>query len=248
MTKNNNLQNIEPLMTGKHEYYAEFCPEGTLKLVEYALEAASAGIPMIVLRTKDAIYCAAKKQTFESLEVPKNLNIVQISEKVYLAISGFAADVDQIVEKVRDMAARKTYELGFDVTADILARSLADERQELIQRSGERPMAFTAIFFGFDDDIPLLYNTDTSAVFYSYYALGIGENSMKMNKYLEKGYNMDLDHNRALFTVVKGLGESIGNEFSPGNISVCYTKNNNELQYLDVREIDTILQRISEAD
>ncbi|ELQ74213.1 20S proteasome, regulatory subunit alpha type PSMA6/SCL1 [Trachipleistophora hominis] len=239
---------MNPSMTGKHEYYAEFCPEGTLKMVEYALEAASTGIPLIVLRTKDAIYCAAKKQTFESLEIPKNFNIVQVSEKVHLAISGFPADIDQIVNSVKDMAAKKTYELGFDVTADILARNLADERQELIQRSGERPMAFTAIFFGFDENTPLLYHTDTSAVFYSYYALGVGENSMKMNKYLEKGYHMDMDHAKALFTVVKGLSESIGNEFSPGNISVCYTKDNNELKYLNVKEIDTILQKISESE
>lgn len=173
-------------MIQRYEYNLEFCPERTLKMTEYALEAASNGLPVAVLRTSTTIFCVAKKQIFESLEISKNINITRTSEKVYMAISGYPANMDQIIEKVRDLAANKTYELGFDITADILARNLADERQKFIQRSGERPLAFSALIFGFDDGIPLLYHIDTSATFYSYYACGIGEKSLKMNKYFEK--------------------------------------------------------------
>lgn len=235
-------------MSNTHEYYAEFCPEGTLKLVEYALEAASNGLPMIVLRTKNSIFCAAKKPICEALEVPKDHSIVHISEKTYLAISGFPADVDQIINKARDIAAKKTYELGFEVTADIVARNLADMQQEYIQCSGERPMAFTAIFFGFDENQPVLCHTDTSAIFYFYYALGIGEGSSKMNKYLEKKYQFDCDDNHALFTAVRGLGESIGSDFSPNDIHICVLNSDNQLKYLNVSEVDAILQKISEIE
>lgn len=236
-------------MAKRHEYYAEFCPEGTLKLTEYALEAANAGIPMVVLRTRDAIVCAAKKNTFEALEVPRHANIARVSERVYLAVTGHAADVDQITDKARTMAAAKTYELGFDVTADILARALADERQTHIQRSGERPMAFSAALFGFDDGAPLLYHTDTSAVLYAYRAVGIGENGHRMNKYLEKGYCEGAGREDALVTAVRGLGEAIGSDFAADSVLVCYVESaGSELTYLDVREVDGILQRISEAE
>lgn len=61
-------------------------------------------------------------------------------------------------------------------------------------------------------------------------------------------YKNGLTHEESLFILIKGISESIGNEFSPDSISVCYLQEDNSLKFLDIRQVDNILQKISESE
>lgn len=228
-------------------YYTAFNKEGDLKIIDFALESTNTSIPFVVLRTKNGIFIAAKRELCESLEIPHRRTIVKINENCWMAITGRVADVDQIIITTRDLANSAIETLGFEPTADILARILADNIQEYIMVTGIRALSFTAVIFGFDENAEL-WQTDTSSVLYPYFAIGLGQGNLKMNKYLEKNYNHDASDENALICVVKSLSESIGSDFSPNSIDVAILRKNEELKFFNVDETDILLQKISESD
>lgn len=234
-------------MVNRYEYLQEFSPDGTLKMIDHALECITSSIPIVIIKTKNGVFISAKKQNYEKLEIKENKTIIKINNNVYMGITGNRSDIDQLIMNIREIEMNKTYELGYNVSVDILARSIADDNQKYIMKSGIRPLAFSSILFGIVENEYKLYHTDTSSTYYSFHGLGIGRNYIKMNKYLEKNYKEDITDDEAYMIVLNTLGESIGNDYSPDSVIVgMYNKLG--MRWLSVDEIDVVLQRISETE
>ncbi|KAF7684373.1 Proteasome subunit alpha type-6 [Astathelohania contejeani] len=231
-----------------YKYYNIFSPEGHLLQIEYALEAVNNELPIVIIRSKTKIAFASRRRRYDSLQIPHSKCIKSIGPGVYLAITGRRGDIDQVVYKAISMCSDKSYVLGFDVTPDILCRSFADKIQKLTQKTGIRPEAFCGTFFGFDGDSPMLYYTDTSAMCYPYYGIAMGEQAIKMNKYLEKVYREDISDDELYEILLETLGQSIGHDFNIGDVDVGCLEKESGLRWLDETEIDRILVRISEKD
>ncbi|TBT98667.1 subunit of proteasome [Hamiltosporidium tvaerminnensis] len=235
-------------MVKNYHYYNMFSPDGTLLQVEYALEAANNSIPISVVQGKNIVVCAYKKQTIELLEEHVPGKVFQVSKNVFVVITGILADIDQIIYKIKDMACSLEYKIGMPVSSDILCRSFADKMQKLIQSTGERALSFNAVFISFDNEDPVMYYTDTSAVVYPYFAVGIGEHYSRINKHLEKKYTKNMTEQETIDLAIESLSESIGAEFNPNDIAVVYFSKDLILRNLSVEQIDTALMRISEME
>lgn len=231
----------------KDHYSISFDKEGSLRIIDFALEATSTSLPVVALRTKNSVIIAAKKEIPELLEIPSNRTIIRINKHCWMAITGRIADVDQIIYYTREIANNAINDLGFEPTPDILSRLFADSNHRFIMRTGIRAKSFTCVIFGFDETTEL-WQTDTSAILYPYKCIGFGQNSLKMNKYLEKNYLEDLPDENALICAIKSLSESIGGDFSPNAIDVAILHQDQDIKMLSVNEIDMLLQKISETD
>lgn len=236
------------MATSSDHYYSVFNADGRILLIDFALEPTNSSNPFIAMRTRDGIFVAAKKENFENLEVQTNRTVVKINKYTWMAITGRTADVDSVIINARRIAIEALNDLGFEPTADILARLLADSNHKYIIETGTRACSFTCVLFGFDEN-PEIWQTDTSAVLHPYFAIGLGNGNLKMNKFLEKNYMENMTDEGALMCVVKGLGESIGSDFSPASIDVIVLKKGERvLKYLTVDEIDMVAQKISESE
>ncbi|KAF9764807.1 Proteasome subunit alpha type-7 [Nosema granulosis] len=233
-------------MSNQELAYKIFNKDGKIIQVEYGLEALNNSLPLVVLKNRDMIVCAAKKGITSKLEDETHSCIKQIYDNLYTAFSGLNADISLINLKCINIAASASFEYGFPATADIVARDLADNMQKLIQSSGVRSPAFGGAVFGFDGDKPIITKTDMSSVVYPVYGVAVGEKHQKMTKYIEKFYTPDISH-QELFEIAAGsLLESIGEDSGWQELEVAYLKKDGKITYLHDSEIEKLLQSIAE--
>lgn len=233
-------------MTTYEEISNIFNSEGKLLQIEYGLEAVNNSLPVVTMKSRDTIVCVSKKIVQDKLEDEAATSFYRISEKCYMAITGLLGDLDYIVKRAKMVANKKTFSLGFEVTPDILCRTLADKIQKLIQNSSERSAAFSASIFGFDKDRAMIYQTDMSGISYSCYATAVGEKQSKMVKFIEKSYRGDVGDKELLEIAIEALLESTGTDSGCSEIEVAYLKTGGGLCYLTDKEVDKILQDIAE--
>lgn len=231
-------------MNIKEQAYNKFNSEGKLLQVEYGLEAANSGYQIVSVLSTDSIVNVSKKLPKQPLSAEEHNSIHRIADNIYMNITGLPADIDHIVNRVKILAAAKEYEFGCQLTPDILCRSLADKFQTFIQRSGRRAPAFAATIFGFDNENPILYYNDLSAVDYACNAATAGENSGKIQKYLEKHFKKG-DTPSAVEIAISAILEAIGKEAESTEIQVAVLSKDG-MKILKDDEVDKILQNIAE--
>ncbi|WUR04161.1 proteasome subunit PSA1 (PSA1) [Vairimorpha necatrix] len=233
-------------MSIKDEIYNIFNADGKILQIEYGLEAVNKSLPLVVLKNKNMIVCAAKKNQGHLLEDEVQTSFQPIYPNLYSAFTGNWADVFYVNSKAKDLAHYASYKLGFSVTPDILCRKLADELQPLIQSTGERAPAFAGALFGFDNGKPVVYMTNISAVCYPVYGSMVGSKNQNMYKYVEKYYNEDIEDEKLFEVAVGGLLESLGENSVYQEMEVAYLRNGEVLKYLDDKEIESLLLSIAD--
>lgn len=233
-------------MTTYEEISNIFNSDGKLLQVEYGLEAVNNSLPVVCIRSRDTIVCVSKRAVEDKLEDETRTSFSRVCKRCYMAITGLSGDVEYVVRRVKSVASKKTFALGFEVTPDILCRVFADKLQKLIQSSSERPAAFSASVFGFDGDRPMVYQTDISGVFYPCYATAAGEKQSKMTKFIEKNYREDAGDKELFETAIGAILESVGTDSGCSEMEVAYLKAEGALCYLSDKDIDRILQDIAE--
>lgn len=231
-------------MTETYKFYNLFSPEGKLVQTEYALECLSSAHPFIVVHCKGKIVIVSKKKICDKLAFPVS-STFKINKNTYGTITGLPGDVDQVKARIKNISTTKEYNLGFEPTADLICRAYADKTQKLIQSTGIRIYGFGMAVFGFENNETLLYYTDSSAVCVPYFAIGVGQNSNKINGFLEKNINKIED---VFEYAIEGMCQALGYDFGPNDIEVCWIEKDKEMTWLDNSEIDDILVRISEKN
>lgn len=217
--------------------YNIFNNTGRILQIEYALENLNNSGLVVITKSNEKIVVVTGKNMTEKLEIFENQHIHKVSEKCYLAITGLPSDVDQLVYSIKELAGSLNSKFG-KCSPDVLCRCFADKMQKLTQESGTRIYAFSAVFFGFENGIPLIYQTDSSAVFYPYRSISIGEKSIRVNKFLESA------NNDPIIVAVEGYLEA--GDCNVNDMIVCYLENERELKYLNIHELEPIINDIME--
>lgn len=229
-----------------NEIYYIFNKEGKILQVEYALEALNCSTPVVIGRNKNSIVCVTKK-IFKSLLLDEQpTNLFKISNSVYALCTGLPFDIDKIIFDCKTLCFKREYNLGIEITPDILSLNIAGKAQKDIQETSRRALCFALALFGFDNNVPCIYYTDVSAVHYPYYALGMGEKSSKVNSFLEKSYNVNLNDSELQEVIVEGMLQAIGDDVKARDINVYVLERGLQLKEYNEIEIDLLLQRISD--
>lgn len=229
-------------MSKTDEYYNIFNPEGKLLQIEYCLEALHQCRPFVVLSSPTKIVAVSKKPPTNKLSPPSKTTF-KINSSVYATITGLPGDIDQIKYRLIDLAQNNEYNYGFELSADIIAHLFSDKLQHFIQTTGTRMESFGVVIYGFEDEKVHCYYTDSSAILVPMYGTGVGEQSTKINNFLEKNRSGELEE-----LAVEGMCQTLGYDFGPNEVDICVLWKGKELVWMDSVEIDNILVKISEKN
>ncbi|MHA2036669.1 MAG: archaeal proteasome endopeptidase complex subunit alpha [Promethearchaeota archaeon] len=202
-----------------------FSPEGRLFQVEYALEAVRRGTLAVAVKSKDDVCLVAQIKVASKLMDANSIDkIFQIDEHVGVAISGLHADSRALINYARVQA--QSFRLTYDepVRLNMLAKTIADMKQQYTQFGGVRPWGCAFFLIGIDAAGTHIYTTSPSGIYrpFKAYALGNGEASAR--EYLIDNYKAEMPFEEVISTAIAALKEAIDEEATKENVRIAYIK------------------------
>ena len=167
------------------------------------------------VKGKDSVVLGCEKRTTLKLQDPRITpsKICKIDNHVLLAFAGLSADSRILVDKARVDAQSHKLTLEDPVSVDYLTRYVAGVQQKYTQSGGVRPFGLATLIAGFDvnDDVPKLYQTETSGVYNAWKAHSIGRSAKTVREFLEKHYKEQMDTHETVKLAIKSLLQVVQN-------------------------------------
>ncbi|GAB1222517.1 hypothetical protein ENUP19_0240G0082 [Entamoeba nuttalli] len=220
-----------------------FSPNGHLFQVEYALEAVSKGLVSVGVKGKDCIIFGVEKKSIAKLQDPRTVRkIQQIDQHIYTTFAGLTADARVLINKARLEAQNYRMSMEDAPTVEYVTKAVANYQQKYTQQGGSRPFGISTLIGGFDPDgTPRLYQTDPAGTWTEWKAHVVGRNSKTVDEYLVKGYEDNMEIDKAVAVVVRALLEVVE---SKNNIDVAVFTRDYKLTMLNDTKLAEIVQQI----
>ncbi|MFX1591752.1 MAG: archaeal proteasome endopeptidase complex subunit alpha [Promethearchaeota archaeon] len=224
-----------------------FSPEGRLFQVEYALEAVRRGTLAVAVRSKEDVCLAAQIKIASILMDANSIDkIFQVDEHIGVAISGLHADSRALINYARVQA--QSFRLTYDepVRLNMLAKAIADLKQQYTQFGGVRPWGCALFFIGIDASGPQIFTTSPSGIYRSFKAYAIGTGEAEAREYLQENYNESMTFDELVNFTLKSLKESIDEEATKENIRIAYIKGVDKKFYMcNGQEVEEFLTKLT---
>ncbi|MFX1309046.1 MAG: archaeal proteasome endopeptidase complex subunit alpha [Promethearchaeota archaeon] len=224
-----------------------FSPEGRLFQVEYALEAVRRGTLAVAVRSKEDVCLAAQIKIASILMDANSIDkIFQVDEHIGVAISGLHADSRALINYARVQA--QSFRLTYDepVRLNMLAKAIADLKQQYTQFGGVRPWGCALFFIGIDASGPQIFTTSPSGIYRSFKAYAIGTGEAEAREYLQENYNESMTFDELINFTLKSLKESIDEEATKENIRIAYIKGVDKKFYMcNGQEVEEFLTKLT---
>ncbi|KAJ2612757.1 Proteasome subunit alpha type-4 [Coemansia sp. RSA 1365] len=188
-----------------------FSPDGHLFQVEYAQEAVRKGTCTVGICGKDSVVLGVEKKAALKLQDSRTMRkIHQLDQHMFIASAGLVADARVLVDMARVECQNHRLTIEDPPTVEFITHYVASIQQRYTQSGGRRPFGISTLIVGFDpDNMPKLFQTDPSGIYYQWKANSIGRNSQTVREYLEKHYTDDIGENDAIKLAVKSLLEVV---------------------------------------
>nr|XP_027201338.1 proteasome subunit alpha type-4-like [Dermatophagoides pteronyssinus] len=177
-------------MTGYDNATTIFSPDGHLRQVRNASEAARKGSSVVALTGEGCIVIVSEKRLKNQLQnAATNKKIKEVNKSVVAVFAGLSADGVALVNLVRDDAAYHLATSDVEADAKFVAERVASTLQRYTIKGRVRPFGIIAIIAGFDfQGIPHVYKCETHGIYSGWDAAALGANEETIQKYLVENY------------------------------------------------------------
>lgn len=220
------LKKMQPMnhqMMGYDRAITMFSPDGRLLQVEYAKKTVKQGSTALGISCKDGLLLCTDKRIVDKLVVPESVEkIFKIDEHIATTASGILSDARILVERAQVKAQQHavTYDSSIDVVS--VVKDLANLKQLCTQSGGLRPFGVSLLVGGIEEDVPELYVTDPTGIYFRYKAAVIGEGESEVEEILSNEYHEEITIEEALKLTVKALHAVIGDELNVDRLDCVY--------------------------
>ncbi|OMH80476.1 Proteasome subunit alpha type-6 [Zancudomyces culisetae] len=168
-----------------------------------------------------------------------------ITPTVGCVATGLIADSRAQVDKARSEAADFRYKYGYEISADLLAKRMANVNQVYTQKAFMRPYGVSLIIIGYDIEMgPQLYKVDPAGYFVGYKATAAGVKQQEAINFLEKRIKDDpeLTIEQTIETAVDTLSSVLATYLKPTEVEMAIVSANNpKFKILTTQEIEDVL-------
>jgi proteasome alpha subunit len=223
-----------------------FSPEGRLFQVEYALEAVRRGTLAVAVKSKEDVCIAAQIKIASSLMDANSIDkIFQVDEHIGVAISGLHADSRSLINYARVQA--QSFRLTYDepVRLNMLAKAVADLKQQYTQFGGVRPWGCALFFIGIDAMGTQIYTTSPSGIYRPFKAYAVGNGEANARQYLIDNWDAGMTFDELVSATLMALKDSIDDEATKENIRLAYIKGEDKKFHMaDKAEVEGFLKKL----
>jgi 20S proteasome subunit alpha 1 len=236
-----------------HRFITVFSPEGRLQQVEHAHKAVKlAEVTAIAAKGKNCIVVAVQKKVPDKLVDPRTVtHMFRITPHVGVCLVGVLHDVLFVHQNAAWSSVRFQEKNGFEIPVSVLAQEISELHQRASQYQSFRPLAVSAIVFGFDfsADGFSLFRVEPSGFSSGFRAVAAGVKDTEAMSALEKKYREFESLKETEEFVLATLQTVIGVDFEPVDLEVAVvTRENPAYGMLPVQDIDVVLKAVAEKD
>lgn len=166
-----------------------FSPDGRIFQIEYANKAVENSGTAIGLKCSDGVVIAVGKSQISKMLVPgSNRRVFGVDAHVGIAVTGYAADGRQIVNRAREEAKSYKETYGHAIIPSILNNRLSGFMHYFTIYGSLRPFGATALVAAYDNDlkVPELYMVEPSGTAFKYFGCAAGKGQNAAQTELEK--------------------------------------------------------------
>ena len=176
--------NILPTATGRgYDVGNMFSPEGRVLQLEYALEAAKHGTPILAIKAKNGVLMVSGKPKAYMGIARKGPSKIRRIGNVLVGFTGLGGDAEYVYSKIRPQKSPWN-----------IAKEISRIFEEHAVRSDVRPLGVFFVVGGLEEE-PKVYAIEPSGTISEYNVVCWGKGYSKILSYVAENYNegMSLD-------------------------------------------------------
>ena len=191
-----------------------FSPEGHLLQVEYAEKTVRLGSSSVGMKCSDGVFIIADKRIKDKLVVQASANkIHEIDSHIIVSVAGIIADARVLIERTQVLAQQHRITYDSAIEPELIIKEISNIQQRFTQYGGARSFGVSLMVAGVNNGTPMLYVSDITGNYFSYYANAIGENDDKLREKLRETYKQDLTIKKGIKLVLEIFEEIQGKDF-----------------------------------
>ena len=203
-----------------------FSPEGHLLQVEYAEKTVRLGSASVGMKCSDGVFIIADKRVKDTLIVQESANkIHEIDSHIIVSVAGIIADARVLIERSQVLAQQHRITYDSEIEPELIIKEISSTQQQFTQYGGARPFGVSLMVAGINNNKAVLYTSDITGNYFSYYANAIGENDDKLRDKLKEKYKKDLTIKEGVKIALKIFEEIQEKDFNIDRFEMGYIEN-----------------------
>ncbi len=220
-----------------------FSPDGHLLQVEYAEKTVRLGSASVGIVCSDGVFILADKRNMDKLVVPESAQkIYEIDSHIISSVAGIMSDARVLIDQAQVVAQKNRVTYDSEIEPEVIIKEISNTKQKFTQYGGARPFGVSLMVAGIGKK-PVLYTSDITGNYFSYFANAIGEKDDKVKEKLREKYKAGQPIKKNVKLALDILKEVQGEAFEMKRLEIAYIKpDERKLKRLEGEKIEELLK------